>query len=394
MANNSGRNLWVDYLRSALTVLVVAHHSSLAYTTFSKFDSDAYINSTHPIVDTKKWIGLDIFENFNDIFFMSLMFLIGGLFLSKSIARKGTLHFIKDRFYRLFIPFLFGGTLLMLFAYFPSYVVAHHSTNIISYLKDFFTIEKWPVGPPWFIWVLFAFNLLFALFNPILKKVNEKSGIELSRFQNKPLLFFALLFAITWLLYVPLAYNVGAGTWTGIGPFDFQLSRILLYFGYFMIGVFIGNADFNNGIFSEKSLVVKKWWLWGLLSFIVYFVLTVTVGNKFLEQMVTHNTINALSAWMIYYTIYVASCTTSSIAFIAIFRKQIRVKKSWWSSLSENAYLIYLIHFVFVTWIQYSLLSLDIPAFSKFLITFITALMLSWETSILLRKFKIINKYL
>ncbi len=394
MANNSGRNLWVDYLRSALTVLVVAHHSSLAYTTFSKFDSDAYINSTHPIVDTKKWIGLDIFENFNDIFFMSLMFLIGGLFLSKSIARKGTLHFIKDRFYRLFIPFLFGGTLLMLFAYFPSYVVAHHSTNIISYLKDFFTIEKWPVGPPWFIWVLFAFNLLFALFNPILKKVNEKSGIELSRFQNKPLLFFALLFAITWLLYVPLAYNVGAGTWTGIGPFDFQLSRILLYFGYFMIGVFIGNADFNNGIFSEKSLVVKKWWLWGLLSFIVYFVLTVTVGKKFLEQMVTHNTINALSAWMIYYTIYVASCTTSSIAFIAIFRNQIRVKKSWWSSLSENAYLIYLIHFVFVTWIQYSLLSLDIPAFSKFLITFITALMLSWETSILLRKFKIINKYL
>ena len=92
----SNRNIWVDYLRSAITVLVVAHHSSLAYTTFAKFDNQAYINSTHPIVDSKKWIGLDIFQNFNDVFFMSLMFLIGGLFLIKSIKRKGTINFIKD----------------------------------------------------------------------------------------------------------------------------------------------------------------------------------------------------------------------------------------------------------------------------------------------------------
>jgi surface polysaccharide O-acyltransferase-like enzyme len=89
MENNLSRNLWVDYLRSAITVMVVAHHSSLAYTTFAKFDRLAYIRSTHPIVDAQRWIGLDIFENFNDVFFMSLMFLIGGLFLSKSITKKG-----------------------------------------------------------------------------------------------------------------------------------------------------------------------------------------------------------------------------------------------------------------------------------------------------------------
>lgn len=62
------RNLWIDYLRSALTVLVVAHHSSLAYTTFAYFDTKTYINSTNPIVDNSRWMGMDIFENFNDIF--------------------------------------------------------------------------------------------------------------------------------------------------------------------------------------------------------------------------------------------------------------------------------------------------------------------------------------
>lgn len=62
------RNLWIDYLKSAITVLVVAHHSALAYTTFASFNKDAYILSTHPVVDLQRSIGLDIFVNYNDIF--------------------------------------------------------------------------------------------------------------------------------------------------------------------------------------------------------------------------------------------------------------------------------------------------------------------------------------
>src|SRR5688572_3705710 len=100
----ASRTLWIDYLRSSITVLVVAHHSSLAYTTFASFNRDAYILSTHPIVDTERWIGLDIFENFNDVFFMSLMFFISGIFVLPSLSRKGVSAFIRDRFYRLFLP--------------------------------------------------------------------------------------------------------------------------------------------------------------------------------------------------------------------------------------------------------------------------------------------------
>lgn len=62
MNNNTGRNLWIDYLRSAITVLVVAHHAALAYTTWAKFDTIAYIRSTHAVVDIKRWIGLDGFR--------------------------------------------------------------------------------------------------------------------------------------------------------------------------------------------------------------------------------------------------------------------------------------------------------------------------------------------
>ncbi len=91
--DNSGqiqnRNLWMDYLRTTITIMVVAHHSFLSYTTFASFDSQAYIRSTHPIVDVQRWVGLDIAVNFNDIFIMSLMFFIGGLFLIRSLNKKG-----------------------------------------------------------------------------------------------------------------------------------------------------------------------------------------------------------------------------------------------------------------------------------------------------------------
>ncbi|WP_337042538.1 acyltransferase family protein [Emticicia sp. 17c] len=147
MEENLQRNIWVDYLRSALTVLVVAHHASLAYTTFASFDSVAYIRSTHPIVDSRRWLGLDIFENFNDVFFMSLMFLIGGLFIARSTNKKGISVFIKDRFYRLFLPFLLGGTILMLIAHFPAYIIARKNTNLTAYIIDFFYYRKMACRP-------------------------------------------------------------------------------------------------------------------------------------------------------------------------------------------------------------------------------------------------------
>jgi peptidoglycan/LPS O-acetylase OafA/YrhL len=86
----TNRAIWLDYLRAFITVLVVAHHSSLAYTTFASFNKAAYNASTHPIVDTVRSHGLDIFEDFNGVFFMSLMFLISGIFVLPALASSSS----------------------------------------------------------------------------------------------------------------------------------------------------------------------------------------------------------------------------------------------------------------------------------------------------------------
>ncbi|PRY90321.1 acyltransferase-like protein [Marinilabilia salmonicolor] len=392
MKNNSKRNPWVDNLRSTITIMVVAHHSALSYTTFAWFDNDTYINSTHPVVDSHRWVGLDIFQNFNDVFFMALMFLIGGLFLSRSIIKKGPSIFIRERFFRLFIPFLLLGTLFMLIAYFPPFFISTNDTNILHYIQDFFIAQRWPGGPPWFIWVLFLFNLIFAGTWFFLSKTVQLSGRIIKAFKNHPIKFMAIIFVVTWILYVPLAYYVGAGTWVGFGPFDFQLSRILLYFGYFFIGIKIGTTDFSNTLFNPESPIVTKWWLWVSLALIVYTILTTIAAP--LTDWIQERATRQFYAWMIYLIVFSASCTLSSIALITTFRRFINTENYWWDSISQNAYMIYLIHYIFVLWSQYFLLTLEVHAFIKFLITFISTLTLSWMTSHFLHKISIIRQYI
>ncbi|TCD25564.1 acyltransferase [Pedobacter psychrodurus] len=391
MANQSSRNVWVDYLRSTVTVLVVAHHAALAYTTFSVFNTDAYILSTHPVVDRSRWALLDGVVSFNDTFFMSLMFFLGGLFFFSSINKKGSLSFIKDKVFRLLIPFLLLGTMLMLLAYFPSFYLMSGSTNIWVYIRDFFTTEAWPVGPPWFLWLLFVFNLVAALFHQLINgRKNFFLELNLNK-STKAFSLFLILFLIGLLAYLPMAGYFGPYSWTGIGPFDFQLSRLVLYFAYFGIGAVVGKLAISEGVFAEDSSPVKHYRLWCLLAIIAFisFLFLPDLLKEVLGQKLMVNQIAIVNN-----TLFVLCCTLTSIAFLTTFSKLVVKKITWWDSLSKHAYLIYLVHFVYITWFQFLLLNFNIGAGFKFLIVFILSLALSWGTAYLLRKIPLVNKYL
>lgn len=382
------RNWWIDNLRSFITLLVVAHHSTLAYTTFAWFNKDAYILSTHPVVDTARSVWLDVFEDFNDIFFMQLMFLISGIFVVQSLQNKSVATFIRDRFYRLFIPFIIGVTVLMLLAYYPAYLLAHGTHDVKAYIIDFFTVEAWPVGPPWFIWVLFIFNLVFALCYPLIKNSINKLTLH----NPHPVKFFTGWFVFSWVLYVPVIMIIDPYIWTGIGPFDFQVSRALMYFGYFLLGVLIGAQGLNKGLFAEGTAVVKRWPVWLIACLCAYTLLKLSEAP--LRSMIDQQQLSLFTANVIYRSEWILSCTLSCIAFLTTFKSMVHAKNSWWRSLSANAYGIYLVHYIFVIWGQYVLLPYDLPALAKALITFVAAVILSWLLTAMVRKIPIVKKYL
>lgn len=385
------RSYWIDYLRSTLTLLVVAHHSAIAYATFGWFSRERYIESTSPIVDLHNNIGLDIFINFNDIFFMSLMFLIGGLFLPGSLKRKSRGKFISDRTLRLFLPFISFGTLLMLIAYFPSCYLATGDTDPAKYIKDFFTHQGWPAGPTWFIWMLFAFNIIFLFVFPWFKRCRFLAGEYLERMGGKPFLVFLILLGISWLLYVPIAYSVGAGTWKGLGPFDFQYCRPLLYLGYFLMGVALGSGNFERTILAKDSILVKRWRLWTIACVVSFVVLTLV--SPCLTSLVRNGSIRELPAWMIYFTLYLCSCTASILAFVTVFRRFATKHNSAMSFLSKYAFLVYLTHYVFVNWIQFLLLEIELNVWIKFILVFMGSVCCSVGASYLLKRVPLIARY-
>lgn len=390
--NRPGRILWIDYLRSFITILVIAHHSSLAYTTFAQSSDQAYMLSSAPIVDKNRWIGLDIFENFNDVFFMALMFFIGGIFIVAGLEKKGSGPFIRDRFYRLFVPFLITVSTAMLLAYYPAFHSMRPEAGIYAFLKDFFITERWPPGPPWFIWVLFLFNLLIALSGKTAILFIKKGGVFIQTLRDRPFKLVIIFIVITWLLYVPASWIFGAYTWTGFGPLVFQKSRLLLYFSFFILGSMTGSQDAETGLFSKDGKFVKRWpvWLAGCIFFYalltgIHFIFPHGTGPKGLGEWgdkITHS------------TIYILSTCFSSLAFLTLFRKWITRSGKIWNSLCDNAYCMYLIHYIFVIWCQYILMEMDFPAIIKFGITFIFSAGASWMFSIQLRKIPIIKVYI
>lgn len=189
-----------------------------------------------------------------------------------------------------------------------------------------------------------------------------------------------------------MALWVGAGTWTGFYPFDFQLSRILLYFGYFIVGAIAGSAHLEKGIFAAGTALTRNWRWWVAGCIIAYALLTIIPPQ--LARLVADKQLPPLPAWLLYYALYTASCTLSCLAFLAAFKANVHTPKPVWQSLSANAYGIYLVHYIFITWTQYALLPVAVHAIVKFAITFVVSLSLSWLTTSLLRKNTLIKKYI
>ncbi|HLX66943.1 MAG TPA: acyltransferase family protein, partial [Puia sp.] len=381
-------------LRGFITVLVVAHHSTLAYTTFAHFNPLAYVASTHPIVDTARAFGLDVFEDFDDVYFMSLMFLISGIFVLPSLARKGSRVFFRDRFRRLFVPLMIAVAFIMPLGYLASWNLAHHNWDLHAFLVDYITVEHWPAGPAWFIGILFIFNGIIAGFYLRWRTTLNRWAGYLANHSSRPLGLFIRAYALTLILLMPLVLIFGSSAWIGFGPFAFQLSRILLYFGYFIVGMLLGAAGTGKGLLADGSALMRYRRIWVIGCILAYSALG--IAGLYIQDLANHNRLNETQARLLYRPFWCLSCTLSCMAFLSLFHrifKRPKVRRIW-ESLSANAYGIYLIHYVFVLWIQYLLLPASLPATAKFAVTFIGSLALSWIITTLIRRIPLAGKYL
>jgi predicted small integral membrane protein len=276
----SDRNAALDRARTFITLLVLANHSVVAYTAFGRFYPNHYLWSTAPIVDSQRWGGFNVLTLFNDAFFMSLMFLLSGLFVWPSLKRKGVGDFLRDRGFRLGLPFLALIFILMPIAYYASFRLTGVQLGFFDFWLKNFQQGIWFDGPGWFIWFLLFLDLLAVpvlYFAPGLVDAINRLSLKSS---ERPLLFAGAFAAASIIAYVPLLFEVGAVRWFNWGPLQVQLSRVVLYGVFFLAGMGIGAANIDQGLLARTGALARRWLAWSVAAALSFGVLALLVNFR------------------------------------------------------------------------------------------------------------------
>ncbi len=371
-----GRIAAFDRARTLVTLLVVIHHSVLNFTWFGNGDS-------------QRWLGFDLVVLFNDSFFMAFMFFISGLFVWNSLTRKGSAKFLRDRAWRLGIPFLVSVFVLMPIAYYPTFLRYHlpgtTDFNFLHFWKNIFIVGPWPSGPAWFLWVLLALDAVAAAIWFVAPGSIETLSRMLDGARNRPVMLFAAFLAITIAAYEPMRVYFGDASWLEIGslPLPIQTSRIFLYAAYFFAGVTVGVTGLKAGLLAENGELSKRWPLWTAIAALFY-------GGILVLVYVHHNWVDFNSPplwWSRSYSLVFA--IFSGAMCFAIPAIHLGFAKARWrllDAMRRSAYGIYLLHYIFIVWLQYAVYDLPLHAGAKFAIVFIGTLSISWALTIALRK--------
>ncbi len=378
LAEVSGRKVEFDYLRAFTVVLVLCHHAVLSYTISAFINVENPIATSSPVVNEQRWPIFDLVVAYNETFFMPLLFFLSGMFVWRSLGRKGARKYIGDRLTRLGLPFVIGVFFLIPLAYYPAQLQAGLITGVDSNYGAFWLgmvrSGFGTAGPLWFLWLLLAFDCLATFLYRIAplqgSRIRERSAAILDR----PVAFFAALLGLSIAAYPPVAIIFGPLKWIGVGPFHAQVGRILLYLLYFLAGTAIGAYGIDRSVFRSDGAIAKRWWGWlavGLMTYLVFIIMVVVAAAK--ERTIVSE------------VAFVLCCGATVFGITGLFLRFAKRRVGILDSLSENSYGIYVVHYVFVTWLQYLLLGSDLAPGVKGMVVFLSTLILSWGTVAALR---------
>ena len=374
----SNSSLALSNLRAVVILVVIAFHSVLAYVEWipfrpTSFDDPPYGWRAFPIVDSHRWIGFDIFCAWQDVYLMSLMFLLSGLFVLPSLRRKKGLGFVRDRLRRLGVPYLLGILVLLPLAFYPTYLATGGEPSVTTYLRHYFGLPFLPNGQVWFLWQLLALNFVAAGVYWLAPGAFDALGKWSAAAGRRPVVYFAALLAISAVAYVPLALAFTPWEWSNSGILSVQWSRPLLYCVYFFAGVGIGTAGIDVGLVAADGELGRRWKLW----------LAVAIGSLFLWMGVTALTMNGPAPIVLNTAAalcFVLACASGCFFVIASSLRFGLKRSSLLDSLSTNAYSLYLVHYGFGIWLQFALLGFALFALAKGFIVFAATVILSWIT--------------
>jgi peptidoglycan/LPS O-acetylase OafA/YrhL len=153
-----------------------------------------------------------------------------------------------------------------------------------------------------------------------------------------------------------------------------------------VLGAGVGAFGIGKGLLAPDGKLPRRWILWSVAALVAFVAESAVAIAAFSPHA-------SPRLWEVAADCcFVLSCAASSFMFLALFVRFAKSRSKVWDSLTANAYGIYLVHYAFVSWLQYSLVKTPLPAIAKGSLVILGALALSWATVAALRRIPAVTR--
>jgi peptidoglycan/LPS O-acetylase OafA/YrhL len=260
--------------------------------------------------------------------FMPLMFLLAGFSSFYAFQKRSGKKYIKERFLRLFVPFVFGVIIIV-----PPqayYARAFHSNiqeNYFAFIKRYFTdFSNWSeyggsISPAhlWFIVFLFVISLAML---PLMKFIIKKQFSI--HWMEKPLYIVMFFVGLAILSLLPAISG----------------KNIFLYCGYFMVGFCFA---VNEKIVETIEKYRKIFGIIALLGITGIFMENYIIGNQ-----------SGITFRFIHYFIY----WITLLALLGYGKKHLNKKSKILVYFNKASFPVYIFHQTFLVVVSYYVLKI------------------------------------
>lgn len=379
-ARSTTRLGYVDNLRVALTVLVLAHHSALTYGVLP------FWYWTEPS-DSPSGVALLLLVSVNQFYFMGFFFLLSGLFVPGSVDRKGPRAFARDRLIRLGVPLVAYWLLARPVLSLPEW--PERSAQGESFLHFWFTVGD--PGPMWFVEVLLVVSLGYAAFRGLRARSAARPGAGSDDGARAVGLDGAGPSASTVVLSRPVTFRAVAAL-VGLLTVATFLWRLAVPLGTYWQGVGLPTPAYLPQyviLFVIGLLAARRGWLAGLtvrqgrVALVVALVsVPLALGTAALATAPGAGTLVQLGSSLAE-NIFAVSAV---VALLVLFRERFAGQPAWAAFAARNSFAVYVIHPLVLVGVAVLFSPLVAPAGVKFLILLVLAVPLCWGLAYLLRR--------
>ncbi len=362
-ARATGRLYFLDNLRIALTILVIAHHVGQAY---------GPTGGAWPIQEATRAGILGPFFTVNRSFFMSLFFMISGYLMVMSYDRSRPLVFVRSRLLRLGVPLLaFFLLVIPLQQYLCHGLTGDLGTmSFGKYYTDcyFGGAESpagwkglWPemnFGHLWYVEHLLLFSLCYALLRALRLRLSQTDLAQAKPPRTSAIVLFALVLAFasaTVRIWYPIDKWIGF-----LGFIQVAFADVPRDLSFFILGAL---AYRRQWFVSLPNRMGRTWLLVGVFLAVLWYAYAMGLRQLF--------PISRTAMTVVYPLWEALLCCGMCIGLLYWFRERLN-RQTWWSkALAEGQYAAYLFHVPVIVLIQYAVANVTFPPLSKFL--FVTA---------------------